>query len=51
MKRINSIEVTNKEDIKCLILDFTRYVNKKLNKEEIRHWPAVLAVLSNPYPL
>lgn len=50
-KRINSIEAKNEEDIKCVILDFTRYVNTKLKQEEIRHWPAVLAVLNIPCSL
>ena len=46
-KRIESIEATDEEDVKRVILDFTRYVNTKLKKEEIRHWPAVLATLSS----
>ena len=45
-RRIDSIETTSDEEVRCVIRDFTRFVNTKLRKEEIQHWPAVLAALS-----
>ena len=44
-KRIDSIEAASEEELECVIRDFTQFVNTKLKKEEIRHWPAVLEVL------
>jgi hypothetical protein len=46
-ERIESINVANEEDINCVIADFTGYVNAKLKKEEIKHWPEVLTVLKH----
>jgi hypothetical protein len=44
--RIDAIETLNEDTIRLAIHDFTQFVNARLKKDEMHHWPSVVDVVS-----